>query len=226
MGQRRQTDAHPAAWRGRRPVSLLLAPATWMLIVIFIVALWVRATSKEAVLGLVCYTLSYALSNAWTLAVDYNMAVPVWQGGLGLILLMYATASRSFTHVLLIAAAVGAATVYSLDITGRRPFELFLMLLIATSVYLIYRGVSFRDPVGKMIWAILLVAEGWAAIEYAGCQFVSQDSVTALMEGWGVTVSKYSCGRAFGEWAAYVAPGITTLALIWVGVNWNRRRLA
>jgi len=226
MGAGRQAHAQPAAWRGRRPVSLLLAPATWMLIVIFGVALWVRATSKDAILGLVCYTLSYALSNAWTLAMDYGMAVPVWQGGLGLILLMYASVSRSVSHIPLLIVAVGAATVYSLDFIGRRPFELLLMLLIATSVYLIYRKVEFKDPVGKMIWAVVLVAEGWAAIEYAGCQFVSQDSVTALMEGWGVTVSKYSCGRAFGEWAAYVAPGITTAALVWIGLNWNRRRLA
>ncbi len=206
-------------------MSLFLAPATWLLIIIFGVSLWVRATSRSAVLGLVCYTLSYALSNAWAYAVDYDMAVPVWQGGLGLILAMYVIVGRQFHQVLLVILALGATAVYSLDIAGRRPFELFLMLLIATSVYLIYRDVRFSDPVGKMIWAILLFAEGFAAFEYASCQFVSQPNVSSLVETWGVTVSKYSCGRAFGEAAPYIAPVLTTMVLVWIGMRWNRRRL-
>ena len=203
-------------------MSFFLLPATWLLIVIFGVSLWVRGTTKEAVTGLVCYALSFALSNAYTLAVGYDMAVPVWQGSLLLILLMYGIVGKLWWPMLVGLAGLG---VYLFGIENRRAFELLVMLLIATSTWLIYRNVEFRNPVGKMVWAVVLVAEGWAAIEYASCQFVSQPGVSFLVENWGVTVSKYSCGRAFGDFAPHVAPVLTTLLLFWIGVRWNFRRI-
>lgn len=203
-------------------MSLFLFPSTWALLVMVAVALWVGKATRLVAIGLLCYTLSYALSNAYTLAIDYGVAIEVWQAGLLSILLMYAIVARTALSMGLFFAAFAALSLHLTGYAGRRGFELLVMLFITVAVFSIYRRIPFSDTISKLVWAVILVAEGWAAFEYAGCQFASQPDVSELAASWGVTVDKYSCGRAFGPVAPYVAPAITTLYLIWIGIRWNQ----
>ena len=111
-------------------------------------------------------------------------------------------------------------------------FALRLYTLSSLLLILIYVGAIFlwltrtKPPVidtqAKLVWLVLLIAEGWAVVEYAECKlFVDPfgDGDFLLSQIWGIEVSRFACGRRFGPVAPYVAPVITSLYLIWI--NWR-----
>lgn len=75
------------------------------------------------------------------------------------------------------------------------------------------------DLQGKLIWLILLMAEGFAVLEYVQCKMLTDPFGTGdllLAEVWGIEVSRYACGRALGTISPFIAPIITTLFVLWV----------
>ncbi|MGI9297791.1 MAG: hypothetical protein ACR2QC_07825 [Gammaproteobacteria bacterium] len=77
-----------------------------------------------------------------------------------------------------------------------------------------------NDVIAQLYWIVLLFAEFGQALEYMACR-VLHDPYTEieLARSWGTTVSKYACSRAYGEFAPYVLPAITTLFLAWPAVR-------
>lgn len=108
-----------------------------------------------------------------------------------------------------------------------RLYTLSLLLLIPMYVSVILLWLTraktvFIDTQAKLIWLIVLVAEGWAVVEYLECKvFVDPlgDGDFLLSQIWGIEVSRFACGRRFGPVAPYMAPVITSLYLIWI--NWR-----
>ncbi len=101
----------------------------------------------------------------------------------------------------------------------------FTALLMA----LIYLGIAFcvltidrlprADLQAKLVWLILLLAEGFAVLEYMGCKmltdpFGSQDLL--LSQVWGIETSRFACGRALSTLSPWIAPIITTGFMLWI----------
>lgn len=75
------------------------------------------------------------------------------------------------------------------------------------------------DLQAKLVWLILLMAEGFQVLEYVQCKmltdpFGSGDLV--LSHIWGIEVSRYACGRALSTISPWIAPITTTVFLLWV----------
>lgn len=108
-----------------------------------------------------------------------------------------------------------------------RLYTFSLLLLIPMYVAAIFLWLTKRKPIvidtqAKLVWLVLLIAEGWAVVEYAECKlFVDPfgDGDLLLSRIWGIEVSRFACGRRFGPAAPYIAPVITSLYLIWI--NWR-----
>jgi len=108
-----------------------------------------------------------------------------------------------------------------------RLYTLSGLLLVALYVGLIFAWLTRGKPVvldlqARLVWLVLLVAEGWAVVEYMECKlfvdpFGSGDFL--LSQIWGIEVSRFACGRRFGPVAPYIAPVVTSLYLIWI--NWR-----
>ena len=108
-----------------------------------------------------------------------------------------------------------------------RLYTFSSLLLILLYVSIIFLWLTRAKPVyidtqAKLVWLVLLIAEGWSVVEYLECKvfvdpFGKQDLL--LREIWGIEVSRFACGRRFGPIAPYAAPIITSLYLIWI--NWR-----
>lgn len=107
--------------------------------------------------------------------------------------------------------------------------------LATLGVVFMYVGIIFYavstngrpDHQSKLVWLVVLIAEGFAVLEYAECKvlvdpFGSGDKL--LSEIWGVETSRFACGRVFGEWTAFAAPIITSIYLILIFKPWRRLR--
>lgn len=108
-----------------------------------------------------------------------------------------------------------------------RLYTLSLLLLITMYVATIFLWLTSRrliviDTQAKLVWLVVLIAEGWAIVEYLECKvFVDPlgSGDLLLSQIWGIDVSRFACGRRFGPVAPYIAPAITSLYLIWI--NWR-----
>lgn len=112
-----------------------------------------------------------------------------------------------------------------------RLYTLSGLLMVVVYVGIIFAWLTKRKPVvidtqAKLVWLVLLIAEGWAVVEYLECKlfvdpFGSGDLL--LSQIWGIDVSRFACGRRFGPVAPYIAPVLTSLYLIWI--NWHASRI-
>jgi len=162
-------------------------------LVVFVPLAWKHKPSLWATLGVVAYTFSYLLSNLWQVAL-WTLEPP---------------------------AAYGLAL---------RLYQQGTLLIIVFYVGIIFYGLTkagdFRhDMQAKLVWLVLLIAETFGALEYAECKmlidpFGSGDYL--LSQVWGIEVSRFACGRAFGYLTPYAAPIITSLYLILVNIKARR----
>jgi len=105
-----------------------------------------------------------------------------------------------------------------------RLHTLSRLLLVAIYVGIIFAWLTKKKPIvidtqAKLVWLVLLIAEGWSVVEYLECKlftdpFGAKDYL--LSHIWGVEVSRFACGRRFGPIAPYIAPVITSLYMIWI----------
>ncbi len=75
------------------------------------------------------------------------------------------------------------------------------------------------DLQAKLIWLILLLAEGFAVLEYMGCKMLTDPFGSGdllLSQVWGIETSRFACGRALSALSPFIAPVITTLFVLWV----------
>lgn len=108
-----------------------------------------------------------------------------------------------------------------------RLYQFSTLLLIFVYLCLLFLWLTRDKPTtidtqAKLVWLILLIAEGWSVVEYLECKvFVDPfgDGDFLLSQIWGIEVSRFACGRRFGAISPYVAPIITSLYLIWI--NWR-----
>lgn len=108
-----------------------------------------------------------------------------------------------------------------------RLYTLSGLLLVALYAGLIFLWLTSRKPLvidtqAKLVWLVLLIAEGWAVVEYLECKLFVDPLGSGdflLSHIWGIEVSRFACGRRFGPVAPYIAPVITSLYLIWI--NWR-----
>lgn len=108
-----------------------------------------------------------------------------------------------------------------------RLYTLSLLLLITIYVATLFLWLTRDRPIvidtqAKLVWLILLIAEGWAVVEYLECKMFVDPLGSGdflLSHIWGIEVSRFACGRRFGPVAPYIAPAITSFYLIWI--NWR-----
>ena len=159
-------------------------------LVVFVPLAWKHKPSLWATLGVVAYTLSYLLSNLWQIAL-WTLEPPA----------AYGFALRLYQQGTLLIIVLYAGIIF----------------------YGLTKGENFRqDMQAKLVWLVLLIAESFGALEYAECKmlidpFGSGDFL--LSQVWGIEVSRFACGRAFGYVTPYAAPIITSLYLIWVNIK-------
>ena len=108
-----------------------------------------------------------------------------------------------------------------------RLYTFSLLLLVAIYAAIIFLWMTRTKPVdidlqARLIWLVLLIAEGVAIAEYVECKlFVDPFGSGDLMlsQVWGIEVSRFACGRHLGPVAPYIAPAVCSLYLIWI--NWR-----
>lgn len=194
-------------------------PSTWMLLAIaLVVSLSMRETpTRAAAAGLICYVASFALSNAYSY-VPYVEAVLLWQGGLFALLPLYSAVGRKLWPLPFAMAALG---IYLLDYMTRYSLEFFVSALVTAVVFQIYWKISGKDVLGRMVWGVVLVFEGWSAIEIPGCRVFAKIENAAEM--WRTT-GESVCTIAFGPLAHFFITGVTLALLAWIGWRWKQNR--
>ena len=164
--------------------------AMLVLIVMVPTMLYRTQPSLWTVLGCVAYTLSFFISNLWQIAL-LTLEPP---------------------------EAYGLAL---------RLYQFGSLLLVAMYCGIIFYGLTTKanlrhDLQGKLVWLVLLIAESFAALEYAECKMLTDPFGSGdllLSQVWGIEVSRYACGRAFGTITPYMAPIITSAYLIWINIK-------
>ncbi len=184
------------------PTETIVQIITLSLIILIPLMLWGTRPSWWAVIGCLMYTASYFIANAFHLA---------W-----LVLPGYETLEQ-----------IGKAKVAS-DLLGTLPptpygfalriYQASTLLLVALYAWIIFIAL-WRNLQDRLVWLVLAIAETFAVLEYVQCKmlidpFGSQD--LHLTQIWGLEVSNYACGRAFGAASPHVVPIITSLYLVWV----------
>ena len=140
-----------------------------------------------ATLGCVAYTLSYFLSNLWQVAL-WTLDPP---------------------------AAYGLAL---------RLYQFGTLLMVSMYVGIVFYGLTRTNGFGddwqaKSVWLVVLIAETFPVLEYAECKMVTDPFGSGdllLSQVWGIEVSRYACGRAFGSITPYMAPIVTSLYILWL----------
>ncbi|MGI9490510.1 MAG: hypothetical protein ACR2RF_32375 [Geminicoccaceae bacterium] len=108
------------------------------------------------------------------------------------------------------------------------------LVLIVIYLTVVYRLLTLKrlpelDSQVKLVWLILLIAEGYSVLEYVGCKFLDDpfgDRDLQLRHEWGKQVSTYACGRVLGTFGPYVAPITTTAFLIVLNIRSGRAWIA
>lgn len=214
--------------------SLALAPASWLILGSLAVAAAVQRWAKAYVgfgrfawLGILAYVASYFLSNAWRLGGSVEEAVLYWQIGLFLIAAMYAiiqatdfgrwhigvSAVSIMVLVIILVFAINAPTYFVL---AEKIFEFSLIVCIFIFALGCFIRLDRDQLLARMVWAVVVVAEGFAALEYLDCQLLHDPhrprSETA------------ACSEIYGNFAMVAAPLVTTAALCYIFWMWHRAR--
>ena len=185
-----------------------------MLLLIVAAAFLFRQARGVAIAGIACYGLSYALSTAWTL-VPGDYAVMAWQAGMVAVLVMYVAVAQwigvnravyfLFVPLVLLVQPIGI---------DRHMLEFFIKLAIAAVILMAFLKISINETLGKMVWAAVLVAEGWAVIEKLACPYLPQSYEASSQ-----------CGRVFGSWEPFMVTVATAVALTGIGAVWLITRI-
>ena len=172
------------------------------------------------------------LARLFTLADDIETARMLWHWGLLGTLVMYlvilALIRRYWMPVLAAAVAAGALFWFRMEGLhmegyGRHMASAVLLLAITCVVAEIFVSMSRAAIFERLIWAIRLVAEGFAVVEFGMCQGLRlAESQAWLAQAWGIDGSKFVCGRAFGEWFAHAPLILTGAVMTWVILAYRR----
>jgi hypothetical protein len=180
-----------------------------MLLAIVAAAFLFRQARFAAIAGMACYGLSYAFSTAWTL-VPGDYAIEAWQGGMVAVLVMYVAFAR-LTGVWHAGWLLFVPLVLTLQAVGidRHLLEFIVKAAIAGAVLLTFLKISINETLGKMVWAAVFVAEGWAVVEKLVCPYLPQPYEASSQ-----------CGRVVGSWEPFMVTGSTAVALAGIGTVW------
>jgi len=162
--------------------------------------------SRWAVAGIVVYTASFFISNAWRLA--YYLVDP-WSPEI----------AEAITAIGAPASPVGFAI---------RLYTLGLLLLVPVMSGMVFFALDKNDVKTRAIWIIETAAEGWAVWEYLRCK-VFTDPWGAedlyLAATWGEKALSV-CARETGFMSAMIGPLVSAIFMIWavtkVGRHDNR----
>ena len=180
-----------------------------MLLLIVAAAFLFRQARAVALAGMVCYGLSYAFSTAWGL-VPGSYAVMAWQGGMIAILAMYVAFAEYVSAKARWLLAVPAVLLLQFAGIDRHMLEFFIKLAIAAAILTAFLKISINETLGKMVWAAVLVAEGWAVVEKLACPYLPQNYEASSQ-----------CGRVFGSWEPFMVTVATAVALAGIGTVWT-----
>lgn len=172
---------------------------TVALVLVVPMSLWKMQPSWWAVAGATMYPVSVLISNAFHLAFFALDPLP-----------------PEYVEAMELAMDGAPPSAYGFALRIYTASKLLLVTLFAVAIFF---ALARADWQARAIWLILAIAEGFEFLEYAQCKmlidpFGSDDLHLSTI--WGVEVSRYSCGRAFGWLAPYMPPIITSLYLIWV----------
>ena len=187
-----------------------------MLLLIVAAAFLFRQARAVALAGMVCYALSYAFSTTYTLVSDGTDYATIaervfWEGGIIATLAMYVAFAEyvgaNKSRWLLAVPAVLLLQFVGVD---RHFLEFFIKLAIATAIVMAFLKISINETLGKMVWAAVLVAEGWAVVEKLACPYLPQNYEASSQ-----------CGRVFGSWEPFMVTVATAVALAGIGTVWT-----
>ncbi|MGI9502076.1 MAG: hypothetical protein ACR2RE_03350 [Geminicoccaceae bacterium] len=217
--------------------TFALAPASWFIAFVCGWALGKKTFGRYvdfnrfAWLGIGAYVASYLLSNLWRLGNDIETAVVLWQSGLFAIALMYGfmalkgpgakghsmrARATIFFSLISIPVFVTSATLVSDAVAFKKAFELGLLICISALCLCCFVSLHRTELLARLIWAVLVIAEGFAALEYLDCQLLHDPHRPRSQQA--------ACSEIYGEFAAVAAPLVTTLALCYIIWMWIRAR--
>ena len=170
-----------------------------------IIAFWAQWITLALILA-VPFALSGRAPNAWTLI------------GAGAYIVSYLLANLWHVAAWTLEPPMAYGFALRLYTAGMMIGLLMYCAIVFTGLLTIER-LPRPDLQAKLVWLILLMAEGFQVLEYVQCKmltdpFGSGDFVLAQV--WGIEVSRYACGRALSTISPWIAPIITTLFILWV----------
>jgi len=182
------------------PLETILQIILLSLILFIPLMLYRTKPSWWVVWGCVAYSLSYFIANIWQIAF---WLIEPWPPEI-------AEAIQSIE-------APGSPLGFAL-----RLFQAGTLLLVAMYAGTVFFALRDRGLQTRLVWLVLWIAESFAVLEYLECKVFTDPFGSGdlyLAQVWGVEVSRYACGRAFGYLTPYAAPIITSLYLIWVNIK-------
>ena len=179
-----------------------------MLFLIVGAAFLFRQARAVALAGMVCYGLSYAFSTAWAL-VPSDYAVLTWEGGMVATLAMYVAFGEFAGARTRWFLAVPLVFLLHFGGADRHLLEFIVKAAIAAVILMAFLKISINETLGKMVWAAVLAAEGWAVVEKLACPYLPQNYEASSQ-----------CGRVFGSWEPFMVTAATAVALAGIGTVW------
>ena len=199
-----------------------------------------RSLSRESLLGLVCFVVTFMLATAYLWAPERQTAILIWQAHMFGLLLMYSVATLSrapswiepipglyVVFICLYTAIIlwthGLPPILETNIE-RRSVELFTLAMVPALVW-IYTATLDTDWTAIAIWTVLALWETWAAVAYLLCAVLIPD-IYGLNGQWGISVNKMACSRAWGEPLSKLPTFIATALIICIlSVHFCRQKL-
>ena len=98
-----------------------------------------------------------------------------------------------------------------------------LVMYLAVLFWFLFDPPSKDDLLAKASWLVVLVAEAWGLLfNNVGCNLLMEGDAQVL--GWGVTASKYVCGREIGEWFEFMPLAAEIALLVWLWFRFSEAR--
>ena len=206
---------------------------------IILVAIWALTVGrwpwqKENVWGWVAVAtmvISPIFSRLFTLADDQATAFVLWHFGLWLVLVMYSTIMAALTqkYSLIVVSVLSGLALIVLYNSGwhqeginRHYITFVLMVTIAAVVFSIFLKFTKDQLFERLAWAIRVIGETFALVEFVLCRGLALDEARRLSESWGVDSSKYVCGRVFGDLWPHMSLAVTTAFMIWIVMRYAK----
>ena len=96
--------------------------------------------------------------------------------------------------------------------------NLALVMYLGALFYFLFHPLNPNDLAAKLLWMIVLIAEAWSVVfNNIGCNLVLETATREeLRATWGISASRYVCGREIGEWFEFMPLVLEIGLMAWI----------